>query len=55
MDEEFTLPEEAGFSEPQQQSIQELGAVTAQGAKTAIHCLTIVGQMVIVDSGAYSC
>ena len=45
MDGEFTMPEEMGFSEPQQQAIQELGAVTAQGEKAVIHCLTIVGQV----------
>lgn len=50
MDEEFSLPEEAGLSGPQLQTIQELGAVTAQGGKAAIHCLTIVGQIVIIDS-----
>ncbi|MCL1806767.1 MAG: hypothetical protein FWG31_03590 [Oscillospiraceae bacterium] len=50
MNEEFDFPEESGLSEQDQSSIQNLGAVTAQGEKSAIHCLTIVGQIVIVDN-----
>jgi hypothetical protein len=49
MEEEFGFPEEPGFTEQEQSSIQNLGAVTAQGEKTSIHCLTIVGQVVTVD------
>ncbi|MCL2002877.1 MAG: hypothetical protein FWG72_02595 [Oscillospiraceae bacterium] len=50
MDESFGFPDETGFGEQERASVLELGAVTAQGAKTAIHCLTIVGQVVITDS-----
>jgi ATP-dependent protease ClpP protease subunit len=45
MNEEFDFPEESGLSEQDQSSIQNLGAVTARGEKSAIHCLTIVGQV----------
>jgi hypothetical protein len=39
-----------GFTGAEQSAIQDLGAVTAKGEKTAIHCLTIVGQVVCVDN-----
>ncbi len=32
------------------EDIVELGSVTARSRKYAIHCLTIVGQMVCVDN-----
>jgi ATP-dependent protease ClpP protease subunit len=45
MDEEINIPEGPGFNGQEQSMIQNLGAVTAQGEKKTIHCLTIVGQI----------
>ena len=48
MNEEYTedtTSEDTGLAEQDQSTVQELGAIEAQGAKPSIHCLTIVGQI----------
>ena len=41
----------AAEQEQRREDIIELGSITARSAKGVIHCLTIVGQIVIEDSG----
>lgn|GEM_PF-5248921 len=41
---------QADATEQRREDILEMGSVTTRNSKSAIHCLTVVGQVVIIDS-----